>query len=130
MDAMNFFKVIRTERAPEPVGPYSQALISGDLIFCSGQLGIDPATGQLEEGVEAQTRRSLMNLQAILEKAGSSLDRVIRCTMYLTEMRDFKSVNSVYSGFFHPDCPPTRVVVGVASLPLEGKVEVDAIAKV
>jgi len=123
-------RVIRTNRAPRPVGAYSQARIYGNLLFCSGQVGMDPVTGELERGVEAQAERSLLNIKAILEEGGASMESVIKCRIYLVNMDDFKRVDSVYSRFFSDKAPPARVAVGVASLPLGAEVEIEAIASV
>ena len=114
---------VRSERAPEPVGPYSQAVVHAGWIFASGQIPLDPSTGKLVEGpVEAQTQRAIENLAAVLEEAGSSLDRVVRSTVYLTDLSLFPRVNRVYAKFFRGDPAP--------GLPLGACVEIDAIAVV
>jgi 2-iminobutanoate/2-iminopropanoate deaminase len=116
--------------APAAIGPYSQAIRSGDLIFVSGQIPLDPATGQLVEGDAAvQTERVLRNLAAILEAAGSSLARVPKTTVYLKDLGDFGKMNQVYARFFG-DCPPARATVEVARLPREVLVEIDLVAEV
>ena len=120
---------IRTESAPAPVGPYSQAIRSGDLVFASGQIPLDPATGKKIEGeIEEETRRVLANLRAVLEAAGSGMDRVVKATVYLTDLGLFPRVNAIYAEAFDVDPAPARVTVGVASLPLGARVEIDAIA--
>ena len=121
-------EVIATEKAPAAVGPYSQAIRAGDLVFTAGQLGLDPATGKLVEGgVEAQARQALTNLQAVLEAAGSSLKRVVKVTVFLQDINDFRAVNGVYAQFFTQE-PPARSAVQVAALPLGGLIEIEAIA--
>lgn len=118
---------IKVDEAPMPVGPYSQAISHGDLVFCSGQLGIDPATGALAEGVVAQARQALTNLDAVLRGAGSSLRNSIKVTVYLTDISRFPNVNEVYSEFF--DRPfPARTAVQVAALPKGASVEIDVVA--
>lgn len=120
-------EVISTEKAPPAIGPYSQAVKAGNLLFVAGQIGINPATGQLEEGIEAQTRQALLNLKAILEAAGASLENVVRVGVFLQDLKDFQAMNAVYSEFF-PHSPPARTTVQVAALPRNALVEIDAIA--
>ena len=121
-------EVISTSKAPAAVGPYSQAVRVGDLVFAAGQVAIDPAAGKLIEGdVAAQTRQVLANLSAVLETAGSSLDRVVKTTVFLKDMGQFKAMNAVYAEFF-PSDPPARSTVEVAGLPLGALVEIEAIA--
>jgi 2-iminobutanoate/2-iminopropanoate deaminase len=121
-------EVISTSKAPAAVGPYSQAVRVGDFVFAAGQVAIDPAAGKLSEGdVAAQTRQVLANLSAVLETAGSSLDRVVKTTVFLKDMGQFKAMNAVYAEFF-PSDPPARSTVEVASLPLGALVEIEAIA--
>lgn len=120
-------EIVSTEKAPPAVGPYSQAVIAGDLIFTAGQLGIDPKSGELAEGIEAQTRRALTNLSALLEAASSSLDRVVKATVFLAHMEDFATMNAIYAEFFTLQ-PPARSTVGVAQLPRGALVEIEAIA--
>jgi 2-iminobutanoate/2-iminopropanoate deaminase len=121
-------KAVYTERAPHAVGPYSQAIVAGGFVWVSGQIGLDGATGRLVEGgIEGQARQVLHNLRGVLEAAGSGLDRVVRATVYLTDLRDFDAVNKVYSGFFG-EPPPARVCVEVTALPKGASVEIDAVA--
>ena len=119
---------ISTGGAPAAIGPYSQAIRSGDMVFCSGQLGLDPATGELVDGVEAQADRSLRNLQSVLDAAGLSFDDVVKTTIFLADIGDFAAVNTVYAKFM-PDPPPARSTVQVAALPKGGLVEIEATAR-
>jgi len=119
---------IATSNAPAAIGPYSQAIASGDLVFASGQVALDPQTGQLSEGdIKVQTRRALENLTAVLQAAGSSTAQVVKTTVFLTTMGHFAAMNEVYAEFFLGD-PPARSTVAVAELPRGALVEVEAIA--
>lgn len=119
---------VATSSAPAAIGPYSQAIIAGDLVFASGQVALDPATGQLVEGdVRAQTRRALQNLGEVLRAAGSDLALVVKTTVFLTKIADYAAVNEVYGEFFSGE-PPARSAVAVAELPRNALVEVEAIA--
>ena len=121
-------EVIATERAPQAIGPYSQAIRAQGLIFTSGQIAIDPATGQTIAGdVSAQTDRVLKNLAAILQASGSSLEKVLRCTVFLKDMGDFSAMNEVYGRYFK-QAPPARSTVEVARLPKDVLIEIDVIA--
>ena len=121
-------EVVSTDRAPGAVGPYSQAIRTDSLVFASGQVALDPATGKLVEGgIEEQTRQVLANLSAVLEAAGTTLERVVRATVYLTDLGDFERVNAIYAEWFS-QAPPARVCVEVSRLPKESRVEIDAIA--
>jgi len=123
-------QVVRTDNAPKPVGPYSQAIRTGNLVFAAGQGAINPQTGQPERGaVEAETRRVLENLKAILEAAGTSLDRVVKTTCYLADMNDFQAFNGVYAEYF-PANPPARTTIQAGRLPLDFRVEIEAIAEI
>ena len=122
-------EAIATQAAPAAVGPYSQAIKTGDLVFASGQLGLDPATGKLQEGLEAQTRQVLANLDAVLRAAGTSMANVVKTTIFLVDISQFSTVNAIYSTAF-PTPPPARSTVQVAALPLGGLVEIEAIALV
>ena len=123
-------KVISTERAPGAVGPYSQAIVAGGFVWCSGQIPLDPSTGQLVQGeIEDETRQVLSNLRAVLDAAGSSLDRVVRATVYLADLSDFERVNAVYAESFG-DQPPARVCIEACGLPKGARVEIDAIAEI
>jgi len=122
--------VIVTEGAPKPFAgaPYNQAVQAGGLVFCAGQVGIDPASGKLVDGgVEAQARRAMQNLAAVLEAAGSGFDRVCKTTIFVADLGDFATVNEVYGSFFSVD-PPARSTVQVAGLPAGALVEIEAIA--
>lgn len=124
-------KGVRTEHAPAPVGPYSQAVVHRGLVYVSGQIPLDPATGEIVEGeIEAQATRVFANLRAVLEAAGSGIPRVLRTSIYLTDLSLFPRVNSVYEREFTGDPKPARSTVGVASLPLGVQIEVDAIATI
>jgi 2-iminobutanoate/2-iminopropanoate deaminase len=123
-------EVISTEGAPKAIGPYSQAIRAGGLLFTSGQVAIDPATQQVVAGdVSVQTDRVLKNVSAILQASGSSLDQVVRCTVFLKNMGDFGAMNEVYGKYFK-QAPPARSTVEVARLPKDVLVEIDAIALV
>lgn len=120
---------VSTDRAPKAIGPYSQAVRAGGLLFVSGQVPLDPATGALVEGdIAAQTHRVMQNVRAVLEAAGASLDAVVKTTIYLADLGDFKAVNEVYGSYFTAPAP-ARATVQVARLPLDARVEIDAIAK-
>jgi len=121
-------EVIATEQAPQAIGPYSQAIRAQGLIFTSGQIAIDPATAQIIAGdVSAQTDRVLKNLAAILQASGSSLEKVLRCTVFLKNMGDFAAMNEVYGRYFMQS-PPARSTVEVARLPKDVLIEIDVIA--
>lgn len=122
-------KQIDTQKAPAAIGPYSQAIAAGGLIFVSGQLPIDPATGSFPEGgVEAQTRQSLTNIKAILEEAGSGMDKVVKTTVLLADMGDFAAMNGVYSEFFGNPYP-ARCAFAVKTLPKGALVEIECLAE-
>ena len=119
---------VRTAGAPAAIGPYSQAVRAGGLLFCSGQIPLDPSTGKLVDGgIEAQTERVLGNLEAVITAGGGTLSSVVKTTVYLTDLGDFPAMNAVYGKFF-PRNPPARATVGVAKLPAGARVEIDAIA--
>ncbi len=120
-------RIISTDRAPAAVGPYSQAVRAGDLLFISGQIGIDPATGTMTEGLEAQVEQVLENLKSIVEEAGGSMGSIIKATVLLQSMDDFKAMNGIYAGYFESD-PPARAAFEVGALPLGALVEIEAIA--
>jgi 2-iminobutanoate/2-iminopropanoate deaminase len=118
---------ISSTGAPTAIGPYSQGISSGQLVFCSGQLGLDPGTGELVEGVEAQADRALRNLAAVLDAAGCTWDDVAKTTIFLADIGDFAAVNAVYARHM-PDPPPARSTFAVGALPKGGRIEIEAIA--
>ena len=119
---------IKTDKAPKAIGPYSQAIVANGFVFASGQIPIDPATGELNTGtIEEQTRQVLKNLTAVLEAAGTSLHKVVKATVFLQDMNDFTRMNAVYGEFFKPPYP-ARAAVQVARLPKDVKVEIEAVA--
>ena len=121
-------RVIATDLAPKAIGPYSQAIVHGDTVYCSGQIPLDPATGQLVEGgIAEQTARVLENLKAVLDAAGSSLDRVLKTTVFLKDMAEFAPMNEVYGRYFHVN-PPARATVEAARLPRDVRVEIECVA--
>lgn len=120
-------EAISTPQAPAAIGPYSQAIKSGSMIFVSGQLPLNQATGQVPDDTAEQARQSLTNIKFILEAAGSTMDSIVRVGIFMTDLNDFKKVNDVYATFF-PGTPPARSTVQVAALPLGVKIEIDAIA--
>jgi len=121
-------EIIATDQAPKAIGPYSQAIRAQGLIFTSGQVGLDPATAQIVDGgITAQTDRVLKNLAAVLQASGSSLEKVVRCTVFLKNIADFAAMNEIYGRHFKQS-PPARSTVEVARLPKDALVEIDAIA--
>jgi 2-iminobutanoate/2-iminopropanoate deaminase len=125
--------VIATDKAPAAIGPYSQAVLSGNLVFTAGQLGVDPKTRQAEPGgIAEQTARAMENLKAILEKAGTSLDKAVKATVYLSDMKDFAAMNAVYETYLGAKgmAPPARTTVEVSRLPKDMLVEIELVAEV
>lgn len=123
-------KIIVSDQAPAAIGPYSQAVQAGGFLFCSGQIPLDPVTGDLVQGdIRLETRRVMENLRGVLQAAGSDFGCVVRTTIYLTDMADFPVVNEVYGSYF-PDHKPARATVAVAALPKGARVEIDAVAVV
>ena len=118
---------VSTPNAPAALGPYSQAVDTGSTVYCSGQLGLDPATGNLAEGVQAQTHQALKNLQAVLNKVGLSLDNVVKTTVFVQDLADFGTVNEIYGTYFHGGFP-ARSCVQIAALPKNALVEIECIA--
>ena len=124
-------KIIKTESAPLPVGPYNQAVVVGNLVFTSGQIAVDPVTNEVSKGgVVEQTRLVLNNLKAVLQGAGSSLEQAVKVTVFLKNMNDFASMNMVYEKFFNPKNAPARSTIEVARLPKDVQVEIEAVALV
>ena len=121
-------EAISTTDAPAAIGPYSQAIAIDGLLFCSGQLGLDPASGNLVNGIEAQAERSMLNLRAVLDASGLTFEDVVKTTIFLADMGDFAVVNAIY-GRFMPEVPPARSTVAVAALPKGGLVEIEATAR-
>lgn len=121
-------QAITTSGAPAALGPYSQAIVSGDFVFCAGQLGLDPVSGELAEGVEAQADRALRNITAVLDAAGCSFADVVKTTIFLADINDFAAVNAVYATFI-VDPAPARSTFAVGSLPKGGLIEVEVIAR-
>lgn len=120
-------KSIYTDKAPKVVGPYSQAIATEQFIFCAGQIGIDPQTGELVEGIENQVKQAMSNLQEVLKAAGSDFSHVVKTTLFLKNMSDYVKVNELYGGYFS-DIKPARSAVEVASLPKGALFEIEAIA--
>ncbi|MEO0082206.1 MAG: RidA family protein [candidate division WOR-3 bacterium] len=121
-------QAVRTDRAPVPVGPYSQAVRTGELVFTSGQIALDPATGQMkQESIEAETEQVFANLAAVLEAAGSSMDKVVKVLVFLTDMNDFSRMNQVYARHFSEPFP-ARSCVQVSALPKGARVEIELVA--
>lgn len=122
--------VVLSKNAPAPVGQYSQAVRSGELLFCSGQIPLDPVSGEMVEGgIEAQTERVLENLGAVLAAAGASFEDVVKTTIFLADLGDFTAMNGVYARYF-PTQPPARTTVQAAALPRNARVEIDVIARI
>ncbi|MBR6469525.1 MAG: RidA family protein [Lachnospiraceae bacterium] len=121
-------KIISTDMAPAAIGPYSQAVRAGDLIYTSGMIPVIPKTGEIVEGVEAQARQVLNNVRSLLEASGSSMDRVIKTTVFIKDMNDFSKINAVYAEFFEEGSYPARSCVEVARLPKDVLMEMEAIA--
>jgi len=129
--AMSLQRQVQTDKAPSAIGPYSQAIVANGLVFCSGQIGVVPETGVVVEGdIQAQTRRCLQNLQAVLEEAGSGLNLVVKTSVFLKDMNDFVKMNETYAEFFKSDPKPARAAVEVARLPKDVIVEIECVALV
>lgn len=120
-------KTIQTKKAPGAIGPYSQAIVANGFVFCSGQIGLDPKTGEIVEGIENQTRRVMDNLVGVLSAAGTDLSHVVKTTIYLKNISDFPLVNSIYAQYFNTH-KPSRATIGVANLPKGAFIEIEAIA--
>ncbi len=127
---MSSTKVIKTSNAPDPVGPYNQAIKAGNFIYCSGQIAIDPVSNKINclGNIEKETIQVLKNLLAVLNAGGASVEDVIKTTIYLTDLQNFKTVNDIYSDFFKVKNPPARACVEVSSLPKGVLIEIDCVA--
>ena len=127
---MTATKVIKTSNAPEPVGPYNQAIKAGNFIYCSGQIAIDPISNQINclGDIEKETTQVLKNLFAVLNAGGAKAEDVIKTTIYLTNLKNFQTVNKIYSDFFNVEAPPARACIEVSSLPKDVLIEIDCIA--
>ena len=127
---MSSIKVIKTSNAPEPVGPYNQAIKAGGFIYCSGQIAIDPVSNEINclGNIEEETTQVLKNLLAVLDAGGAKAKDVIKTTIYLTDLKNFQTVNAIYSDFFKVDTPPARACVEVSSLPKGVSIEIDCVA--
>ena len=122
-------QIIETPGAPEPIGPYSQAVLQGNTLYVSGQIPVHPETGQLiKGGIEAETKRVMTNLEAVLNKAGMNFSNVVKCTLFLKDMNDFTKINKIYGSFFDPVLAPARETVQVARLPKDVGLEISCIA--
>ena len=122
-------QIIVTKGAPEPIGPYSQAILHGDTLYASGQIAIDPDSGNLvNKDIETETRRVMKNLGAVLNQANMDFSNVVKCTIFIKDMNDFKKINSVYGSFFDPVTAPARETVEVSRLPKDVRVEISCIA--
>lgn len=123
-------EVIRTDKAPKALGPYSQAIASGSTLYCAGQVGLDPASGTLVPGgVEPETRRALQNLREVVAAAGGNLGGVLKTTVFLADLGEFEAMNRIYAEFF-PEAPPARSTVEVSRLPKNARVEIEAIVSI
>ena len=127
---MSSTKVIKTSNAPEPVGPYNQAIKAGKFIYCSGQIAIDPVSNEINclGDIEKETNQVLKNLLAVLNAGGAKAEDVVKTTIYLTNLKNFQTVNNIYSAFFDVETPPARACVEVSSLPKGVLIEIDCIA--
>ena len=127
---MSSIKVIKTSNAPNPVGPYNQAIKAGNFIYCSGQIAIDPVSNEINciGNIEKETTQVLKNLLAVLNAGGAKVENVIKTTIYLTDLKNFKTVNNIYSDFFNVENPPARACVEVSSLPKGVLIEIDCVA--
>ncbi|MFC1489776.1 RidA family protein [Candidatus Latescibacterota bacterium] len=121
-------RIVNTDKAPEPVGPYSQAVIAGQFVYCSGQIAINPSTGEIDDSsIETETAQVMDNLKAVLDEAGSSFKNAVKMTIYVRNMNDFGRINEVYGSYFG-DNPPARATVEVSALPKGVNVEIDCVA--
>ncbi len=122
-------KYILTDKAPKAVGPYSQAIVSNGLVFCSGQIGIDPKTNELVDDIEDQTRQVLKNLSEVLQASGSSLEQVVKTTVYLADIKDYVTMNEIYGQYFSKH-KPARAAFAVSHLPKDALIEIEVVAEI
>ena len=121
-------QVIYSDKAPKPIGPYSQAIMVGNTLYLSGQIALDPATGKMDTlTIETEVKRVLDNLGEVLKSAGMNYENVVKCTIYTTDLKNFKTINTIYGGYFKNN-PPVRETVQVVALPVRAKVEISAVA--
>ena len=127
---MSEIKAVETPSAPSPVGPYNQAILAGEWLFCSGQIALDPFTGEMKgkDDIEEETKQVLKNLKAVIEASGLKTEHVVRTTIYLVNLKDFEKVNNIYAETFNKGFSPARACIEVSALPKGGKVEIDCIA--
>lgn len=122
-------KIINTKNAPSPIGPYNQAVLSGNTLYTSGQIALNPATGELvKDSIEAETKQVMENMKAVLTEAGMTFDNVVKSSIFVKNMNDFAKINSVYGNYFNPETAPARETVEVGNLPLFVNVEISMIA--
>ncbi|MEM9919983.1 MAG: Rid family detoxifying hydrolase, partial [Bacteroidota bacterium] len=122
-------KIVKTDHAPAPVGPYNQAVFYGDLLFASGQIALDPASGQLvTDSIEAETHQVMKNIRAVLTEAGMTFENILKCSVFVADMNQYSRINTVYSEYFNDDTAPARELVEVANLPKFVNIEISVIA--
>ncbi|GAA5224979.1 RidA family protein [Membranihabitans marinus] len=122
-------KIVNTDKAPSPVGPYNQSIVAGDMVFISGQIPLDASTGQLvSDSIESETRQVMNNIGAVLEANGLDFEAVVSCSVFVKDMEDYGKINAVYASYFQEDTAPTRALVEVARLPKDVNIEISAIA--
>ncbi len=121
--------IVNTPNAPSPVGPYNQAVLAGGILYCSGQIALDPATGELVmDSIEAETHQVMKNIKAVLAQAGLTFEDIVKCSVFVSDMNDYARINAVYSEYFNDDTAPARELVEVANLPKFVNIEISVIA--